>query len=83
MEENKNNNLPDLSWMWHGSEKIMDYTTLDNIDPLIARACNRAATVGMRLTLNKLCDLGLIQMTDINRAKTKEDQKIFDENFDN
>jgi hypothetical protein len=48
----------------------------------IASVANKAAGLGSKLTLRKLEDLGIIQLGDIDRSKTEEDQKTFDKYFD-
>jgi len=72
--------VPDLSWMWHGSDSVMGYKSL-MADNSVAESWNNAATTGMRLTLRRLEDLGIIQMSDIDRSPNEEDKKKWEKSL--
>jgi len=65
--------VPDLSWLWHCAEDDAKFA-YKNKDQ------QNAAAFSARLTLRKLEGVGIIQLSDIDRSKSEEDQKTFDKN---
>lgn len=75
--------LVDLSWVWHCTsdpKNVLDYYFLVE-DKIMANALNHATAQGARGMLNKLSDLGLFELGDINRSPNKADQEMWDATF--
>lgn len=75
--------LVDLSWMWHCTsdpKNVIDYNYLVE-DIRMAKPMNHAAAQGARGILNKLSDLELFTLNDINRSPNKADQEMWDATF--
>lgn len=70
--------IPDLSWMWHCSNKVMDYNFLIK-DKAMATTLNKTAAIGFRIALRKMEELELITMGDIDRSMTKEDEEKWEQ----
>ena len=70
--------IPDLSWMWHCSNKVMDYNFLIK-DKDMAKTLNKTAAMGFRLALIKISNTGAVTLNDIDRRMTKEDEIKWEE----
>lgn len=81
-EENK---IPDLSWMFHclgNTKNLIDYSELIK-DERVTKALNRAFELGARFAMRRIEDLGIIEMKDIDRSPSDDDQKKWDELLNN
>lgn len=77
------NKKPDLSWMWQCSsnpENMLDFSDLTNNKGMLT-ILNNASAMGFRLAMQRMVDLGLIEMKDIDREFKEDDQIIWDDNF--
>lgn len=75
-----NINKPDLSWMWRVSEdssKIIDFNDLIK-DPALAKSLTNASASGFRFALQKLEELNIISINDINKIASPEDIALWD-----
>jgi hypothetical protein len=77
-QESNTNTTPDVSWLWHmaNTEPILTFSEVKS--PEQAKELSSATSLGYRLALRDLEELGLIKMDDLDRSPNSSDREKWD-----